>query len=307
MLISHIKNFFLNKTLIVISGPTGIGKTDLSIELAQMLDTVIISSDSRQLYKELKIGTAAPIENDLQKVKHYMIGNKSIYDYYSAGIYEAEVLEILEDVFKTKNTVILAGGSGMYIDAVCKGIDILPDVEPELREKLTKQYEEEGIESLRFDLKRLDPEHYKIVDLNNPKRILKALEVCIQTGKTYTSFLTEPNKKRQFNILKIGLERDREELYERINTRVDSMFDQGLIEEAEQFHKDKNLNALNTVAYKELFEYFEGKYDLEEAIRLIKRNSRRYAKRQITWFKRDNEITWFHPDEKEAIFNFIKK
>ncbi len=295
----------MNKTLIIILGPTGTGKTDISIELAQMLNTVIISSDSRQVYKELKIGTATPSENDLAKVKHYMITNKSIYDYYSAGIYELEVLEILEDIFKINNTAVLAGGSGMYIDAVCKGIDILPDVEPELREKLTKQYKEEGIESLRFDLKRLDPEHYKIVDLNNPKRMLKALEVCIQTGKTYTSFLTNPNKLRNFNIIKIGIERDREELYERINNRVDLMIKQGLIEEAKQFHKDKHLNALNTVGYKELFPYFEGVYDLEEAIRLIKRNSRRYAKRQITWFKRDKEITWFHPKDKQAVINFI--
>ena len=295
----------MNKTLIVISGPTGIGKTNISIELAQMLNTVIISSDSRQIYKELKIGTAAPSEADSAKVKHYMIANKSIYNYYSAGIYEAEVLEILKDIFKTKNTAILTGGSGMYIDAVCKGIDILPDVEPELREKLTKQYEKEGIESLRFDLKRLDPEHYKLVDLNNPKRILKALEVCIQTGKTYTSFLTNPNKQRNFNIIKISLETDREELYEKINNRVDLMIKQGLIEEAKQFHKDKNLNALNTVGYKELFPYFEGVYDLKEAIRLIKRNSRRYAKRQITWFKRDKDITWFHPKDKQGIIRFI--
>lgn len=295
----------MNKTLIVILGPTGIGKTDLSIELAQMLNSVIISSDSRQVYKELKIGTATPAKDDLAKVKHYMIGNKSIYDYYSAGIYEAEVLEILEDIFNTKNTAILAGGSGMYIDAVCKGIDLLPDADPKLRNSLVKQFENEGIESLRFNLQRLDPEHYKLVDLNNPKRILKALEVCIQTGKTYTSFLTEPNKKRNFNILKIGLETEREELYERINKRVDLMIEQGLIEEAKQFYKDRNLNALNTVGYKELFEHFEKKYDLEEAIRLIKRNSRRYAKRQITWFKRDDEINWFHPDDKEGIIRFI--
>lgn len=295
----------MNKTLIVILGPTGIGKTDLSIELAQMLDTVIISSDSRQVYKELKIGTATPAKDDLAKVKHYMIGNKSIYDYYSAGIYEAEVLEILEDIFNTKNTAILAGGSGMYIDAVCKGIDLLPDVDPKLRNSLVKQFENEGIESLRFNLQRLDPEHYKLVDLNNPKRILKALEVCIQTGKTYTSFLTKPNKKRYFNILKIGLEREREELYERINKRVDLMIEQGLIEEAKRFHKDKNLNALNTVGYKELFDHFEKKYDLKEAIRLIKRNSRRYAKRQITWFKRDEDITWFHPEDRQAVIKFI--
>jgi len=295
----------LKKNLIVILGPTGIGKTDISIELALLSDAVIISSDSRQVYKELKIGTAAPTEDELVKVKHYMIGNKSIYDYYSAGIYEGEVIQLLDEIFKTKNTAILAGGSGMYIDAVCKGIDRLPDADPELRTRLIKQLKDEGIESLRFDLQRLDPEHYKVVDLNNPKRILKALEVCKQTGKTYTSFLTDPNKKRNFNILKIGLEMLRDELYERINKRVDTMFANGLLEEAMKFHKDKNLNALNTVGYKELFEHFEGKYDIEEAKRLIKRNSRRYAKRQMTWFKRDSEIYWFHPKNKQEIFKFI--
>ena len=293
------------KTLIVIAGPTGIGKTDLSIELAQMLDTVIISSDSRQLYQELKIGTAAPTSEDLAKVKHYMVGNKSIYDYYSAGKYELEVLDILKDIFKDKDTALLVGGSGMYIDAVCKGIDALPDADPEIRKQLIEKYEKEGIESLRFDLQRLDPEHYKAVDLKNPKRILRAVEVCIQTGKTYTSFLTKPKKERDFNILKIGLERNRNELYDRINKRVDLMLEQGLIEEARRFHKDKHLNSLNTVGYKELFAYFDKEYDLEEAVRLIKRNSRRYAKRQMTWFKRDNDFRWFHPDDKIEITNFI--
>ena len=295
------------KTLIIITGPTGIGKTDLSIELAQMLGTYIISSDSRQIYKELKIGVARPSDEDLKKVRHFMIANKSIYDYYSAGKYELEALDILEDIFQRKNTALLVGGSGMYIDAVCKGIDALPDVEPEIRKQLTEKYENEGIESLRFDLKRLDPEHYEVVDLNNPKRLLRAVEVCIQTGKTYTSFLSNPDKKRDFNILKIGLERDRKELYERINKRVDLMIDEGLQEEAIQFLKDKDLNSLNTVGYKELFSYFEGKYDLKEAVRLIKRNSRRYAKRQITWFKRDKDYVWFHPDDKQAIFAFILK
>lgn len=295
----------MKKTLIVITGPTGIGKTDLSIELAQMLNTVIISSDSRQIYKELKIGVARPSEEDLVKVKHYMIANKSVCEYYSAGKFELEVLDILENVFKKKNTGLLVGGSGMYIDAVCKGIDNLPDADPEIRKRLTEKYEKEGIESLRFDLRRLDPEHYKIIDLNNPKRLLRAVEVCIQTGKTYTSFLSNSDKKRDFNILKIGLERDRKELYERINKRVDLMIEEGLLEEAKSFLKDKNLNSLNTVGYKELFPYFEGKYDLEEAVRLIKRNSRRYAKRQITWFKRDKDYNWFHPDDKQKIFQFI--
>ncbi|MCF6366487.1 MAG: tRNA (adenosine(37)-N6)-dimethylallyltransferase MiaA [Bacteroidales bacterium] len=297
----------LNKTLIVILGSTGIGKTNLSIELALMLNTVIISSDSRQIYKELKIGTAAPAKNDLAKAKHYMIGNKSIHDYYSAGIYELEVLKVLDNIFKTKNTAILAGGSGMYIDAVCKGIDIQPDIETEIRRQVIKQYETEGIESLRFDLKKFDPEHYKFVDLNNPQRIMKALEICIQTGKTYTSFLKNKKKNRDFNIIKIGLQRNREELYERINKRVDIMLEQGLVKEAKQFYKYKKLNSLNTVGYKELFAYFNGEHDLKEAIRLIKRNTRRYAKRQITWFKRDNEISWFHPDEKEKIISFVNE
>ena len=293
------------KSLIVITGPTGIGKTDLSIELAQMLNTVIISSDSRQIYKELKIGVARPSEKDLTKIKHYMIANKSVYDYYSAGKYELEVLDILKDIYKNKNTALLVGGSGMYIDAVCRGIDALPDADPEIRKNLTEKYEKEGIESLRFDLKRLDPEHYEVVDLNNPKRLLRAVEVCIQTGKTYTSFLTKPKKNRDFKIIKIGLEREREELYERINKRVDLMIEDGLLEEAKQFLKDKHLNSLNTVGYKELFPYFEGKYDLKEAVRLIKRNSRRYAKRQITWFKRDTDYKWFHHSEKQLIFDYI--
>lgn len=296
----------MKKTLIVILGPTGIGKTELSIELALMLKTVIISSDSRQVYKELKIGTAAPKDEDLQRVQHFMIGNKSIHHYYSAGIYEEEVLEILKGIFKTKDTAILAGGSGMYIDAVCKGIDYLPDVDQSLRSRLLNQFKDEGIESLRFDLQRLDPEHYKVVDLNNPKRILKALEVCIQTGKTYTSFLTKPDKERAFKIIKIGLEREREELYNRINQRVDILFEEGLEEEARRYFEFRGLNSLNTVGYKELFGYFEGKYDFEEAKRLIKRNSRRYAKRQMTWFKRDEEIKWFHPSEKDSIIEYIK-
>ncbi len=295
----------MKKTLIVITGATGIGKTDLSIELAQMLDTVIISSDSRQIYKERKIGVARPSEIDWARMKHYMIANKSVYDYYSAGKYELEVLDILKDIYKDKNTALLVGGSGMYIDAVCRGIDALPDADPEIRKNLTEKYEREGIKSLRFDLKRLDPEHYEVVDLNNPKRLLRAVEVCIQTGKTYTSFLTKLKKNRDFKIIKIGLEREREELYERINKRVDLMIEDGLLEEAKQFLKDKHLNSLNTVGYKELFPYFEGKYDLKEAVRLIKRNSRRYAKRQITWFKRDTDYKWFHPSEKQLIFDYI--
>jgi len=296
----------LIKTLIVIAGPTGIGKTELSIEIAKMLDTEIISADSRQIYKELKTGVARPSDKELAEVKHYMIACKSVYDYYSAGKYELEVIDILRNNFRNKKTAILTGGSGMYIDAVCKGIDALPDADPEIRKKLTEKYEKEGIESLRFDLQRLDPRHYKIADLNNPKRLLRAIEVCIQTGKTYSSFLTKSKKKRDFNILKIELVRERNELYERINDRVDLMFKQGLEEEAKSLFKIKHLNSLNTVGYKELFAYFEGKYDFNEAVRLIKRNTRRYAKRQISWFKRDKEYCRMHPDDKNKIFDFIK-
>ncbi len=296
----------MKKTLIVILGPTGIGKTDLSIEIAQFFNTVIVSSDSRQVYKELQIGTAPPSLDNLAKIKHYMIGNKSIFDYFSAGIYESEVLKLLNNIFKENDTALLVGGSGMYIDAVCKGIDIFPDIEPEIRKKVKEQYKNEGIESLRFDLKRLDNKHYNIVDLNNPNRVMKAIEVCIQTGKTYTSFLKKDKKKREFKILKIGLERERSELYERINKRVNLMLNEGLIDEAKKFYPNKDLNSLNTVGYKELFAHFDGEYDLDEAVRLIKRNSRRYAKRQITWFKRDNEIRWFNTENKKDIFAFLE-
>jgi len=294
------------KKLIVILGPTGIGKTELSIEIAKMLDTVIISSDSRQIYKELKIGTAAPSEKNLSEVKHYMIADKSIFDYYSAGKYELEVLRILDDIFAVKNNALLVGGSGMYIDAICNGIDDLPDVEPEIRKKLCKKYDTEGIESIRFDLKRLDPEFYAEVDLQNSKRILKALEVYMQTGKKYSSFRKNSKKTRYFDIIKIGINTEREILYEKINLRVDKMFEKGLLNEAKKFIAHQKLNSLKTVGYKELFPYFKGVYDLDEAKRLIKRNSRHYAKRQLTWFARDKDINWFKPDEKNEIFNFIK-
>lgn len=294
------------KTLIVILGPTGIGKTDLSIGIAQKFNTEIISSDSRQVYKELKIGTAVPTKDQLSKVKHHFIGNKSIYDYYNASMFELEVLDAMKELFKKTNQVVMTGGSGMYINAVCDGIDELPTIDLKLRNDLIKKYEEEGIESLRLQLKILDPISYERIDLKNPKRILKALEVSIQTGKPYSSFLTELKKERDFNILKIGLQREREELYERINIRVDQMVGEGLIEEAKIYYKDRQLNSLNTVGYKELFECFEGKITQEKAIELIKRNSRHYAKRQISWFSRDKEIVWFHPEKKENIIEFIK-
>ncbi|MFP4024896.1 MAG: tRNA (adenosine(37)-N6)-dimethylallyltransferase MiaA [Thiohalospira sp.] len=294
------------KTLIVILGPTGIGKTDLSIEIAREFGTEIISSDSRQIYKELKIGTAVPSDDQLNQVKHHFIGNKSIYDYYNASMFEFEVLDLLQELYNKYNQVVMAGGSGMYINAVCDGIDELPTIYKHLRDELIQKYQEEGIESLRIQLKMLDPESYQKIDLKNPKRILKALEVTIQTGKPYSSFLTQPKKQRPFNILKIGLQRNRDELYERINLRVGQMIEEGLVEEARKYFKDRHLNSLNTVGYKELFEHFEGKISLDKAIELIKRNSRHYAKRQMSWFNRDKDIHWFHPKEKKEIIDFIK-
>ena len=294
------------KKLIVILGPTGIGKTDLSILLAQKLNTEIISADSRQFFRELKIGTAVPDDKQLKAVKHHFIANKSIHDYYNASSFEFEVIDLLKNLFKEKNQVLMVGGSGMYINAVCWGIDDLPDIDMKIRTKLIKKYETEGIESLRFELKKLDPDYYAIADLKNPKRLLKALEITIQTGKPYSSFRTQSTKKRDFSILKIGLTMERDKLYKRIEQRVDNMIEEGLVEEAKQFLAYKQLNSLNTVGYKELFPYFEGEYSLERAIELIKRNSRRYAKRQLSWFNRDKEINWFHPDEREKILDFIQ-
>ena len=292
-------------TLIVIIGPTAIGKTELCIDLAESLNTQIISADSRQIYKELNVGTAKPGKEELERVPHHFIGTKSIHDYYTAGMFELDVLQLLEDLFNKHNQIIMTGGSGLYINAVCEGIDALPRVDPEIRNKLIEQYEKEGIQSLRHDLKKLDPDYYEMVDLKNPKRLLKALEITVMTGKPYSSFLTRPNKERPFNILKIGLNKDREELYEIINKRVDKMIDKGLLEEAKELYKHKGLNALNTVGYKELFEYFDGNITYKRAIELIKRNTRHYAKRQLTWFSKDEEIKWFHPDDKEKIREYI--
>lgn len=292
-------------TLIVIVGPTGIGKTNLGIYLAQKLDTEIISADSRQFYKELKIGTAVPTDDELKLVKHHFIANKSIHDYYNASSFEFEVIDLLATLFKEKKQIILLGGSGMYIDAVCRGIDDLPEIDMKIRNKLINKYEKEGIESLRFELKRLDPEYYAIADLKNHKRLLKALEISMMTGQPYSVFRKKITKKRDFSTIKIGLNMGRDALYQGINQRVDKMIGEGLVEEAREFHRYKSLNSLNTVGYKELFPYFENEYPLERAIELIKRNSRRYAKRQLSWFNRDKEINWFKPDEKEKIFNFV--
>lgn len=294
-------------TLIVIVGPTGIGKTDLGIYLAKKLDTEIISADSRQFYKELKIGTAVPDAVKLKEVKHHFIGNKSIHDYYNASSFEFEVIDLLTTLFKEKKQLILLGGSGMYVDAVCHGIDELPEIDMEIRNQLIEKYKTEGIENLRFELKKLDPDYYAVADLRNHKRLLKALEITMMTGQPYSTFRKKIIKKRNFSILKIGLNMERNALYQRIDQRVDKMITDGLVEEAKQFLEYKNMNSLNTVGYKELFPYLEGEYSLERAVELIKRNSRRYAKRQLSWFNRDKEIKWFNPSEKEKFFSFVNK
>jgi len=296
----------MEKTLIVLLGPTGVGKSDISIRLAQYFHTEIISSDSRQVYRELSIGTAVPPLTDQQKVKHHLIHSHSIHEYYSASHFEDDVLKILQQLFKEKNIAIMTGGSMLYIDAVCNGMDNLPDADQRLRAQLTRDFEEKGIEHLRLQLEQLDPDYYAIVDLKNPKRILHALEVCLTTGKPYSSFLTKSKKERPFNIIKIGLNIEREKLYERINRRVDQMMGKGLEKEALGVYSLKHLNSLNTVGYKELFTFFDGAGSKEEAIELIKRNSRHYARRQLTWFRRDQEINWFLPEQEEEIIQFIK-
>lgn len=294
------------KTLIVLIGPTGVGKTDLSIKIAEKYGSPIISADSRQLYSDLKIGTAAPTEEYLKKVKHYFVGTLKLTDYYSAAQYESEVISLLEELFKSNNTILLTGGSMMYIDAICKGIDDIPTVDSETRQMMMEKYEKEGLDRLCAELKLLDPEYYSTVDLKNPKRVIHALEICYMTGKTYTSFRTGNKKQRPFDIIKIGLCRDREELYERINKRVDIMIKEGLVDEVKSVYEYRNLNSLNTVGYKEIIQYLEGNCTLEFAIEKIKQNSRIYSRKQMTWFKRDNDITWFHPDKEEEIMEFIE-
>ncbi len=293
-------------TLIVILGPTGIGKSNLSIDLAKEFQTEILSCDSRQMYRELKIGTAVPEPIQLATVQHHFIGNLSIHDYYNASEFEVQALQVLERIFQQSNYALLVGGSGLYIDALIKGIDELPGINNQVRENLKHRLKVEGLESLTTELQNIDPEYYKTVDLNNSKRIVKALEVFYVSGKPYSTFRMQQIKKRHFAIIQIGLQMDREELYRRINQRVDKMLEAGLVEEARQFFNYRNLNALNTVGYKELFGHFNGEYDMEEAVRLIKRNSRRYAKRQITWWNRDKSIHWFHPTQKKEIIEFIK-
>lgn len=297
----------MSKTLIVILGPTGVGKTDLSIRIAKHFNTEISSSDSRQVYKEMRIGTAVPEEYQLTAVKHHFIHTHSIHDYFSSWECEKQTLTLLENLYKEKDQMLLVGGSMMYIDAVCNGIDEIPTIDPQLRKEVMEQYEKEGLEHMRMQLKQLDPIFYNQVDLKNAKRVIHAVEVCLMSGKPYSELRTNSKKHRDFNIVKIGLNRDRTELYDRINRRVDIMIKEGLIEEAKSVFEFRHYNSLNTVGYKELFEHFEGKISLEEAIELIKRNSRRYAKRQLSWFRRDDEIQWFHPDQEQEILEYLEE
>ena len=292
-------------TLVVLIGPTGVGKTELSLRLAERLKTCIISADSRQLYADLPIGTAAPTADQLARVRHYLVGTLKLTDYYSAARYEEEVIKLLETLFQTNDTVILTGGSMMYIDAVCKGIDDIPTVDEETRSMLLERYETEGLEVLCNELRLMDPDYYRIVDQKNHKRVIHALEICYMTGRTYTSFRTNQPKERPFRILKIGLTRPREELYERINQRVVQMVEQGLVEEARQVMPHRSLNSLNTVGYKEMFRYLDGEWTLDMAIDKIQQNTRIYSRKQMTWFKRDKEIRWFHPDDETAIADYL--
>lgn len=293
------------KTLIVITGPTAVGKTQLCIDIARHFDIPIINADSRQIYKELSIGTAKPSAEELKQVKHYFVGTLSLHDYYSASLFESQVIELLDILFKTSDYALMTGGSMMYIDAVCDGIDDIPTVDEKTRATMKQRLKEEGLGKLCEELKRLDPEYYEIVDRQNPKRIVHALEICTMTGCTYTSFRKREKKNRPFQIIKIGLNREREELYQRINVRVDHMMQKGLLKEAENVYMLRDLNALNTVGYKEIFEYFNGRWSLEEAVERIKGNTRRYARKQLTWYKKDPEIRWFHPDHQKEIIDYI--
>lgn len=294
-------------TLIVLVGPTGVGKTDLSISLAKHLGSPIISSDSRQFYKELLIGTAPPPPQQLSEVKHYFIHSRSITDDYTSGKFELDALSLISELFKTHNRLLMIGGSGLYIDAVCQGIDAIPGTDDKLRADLTQRLKYEGLSALQQELQQLDPHTYSEIDINNPQRVVRALEVCIGSGQRYSDLKQTKAKKRDFNVVKIGLNRDREELYERINLRVDKMLEEGLLEEVRKLYPQRHLNALKTVGYKELFDYLDGNITLEAAVELIKRNSRRYAKRQLTWFARYKDIHWFHPDDVEGVIANIDK
>ena len=294
-----------NKFLIVILGPTAVGKTAAAIDIAKDLGTEIISADSRQFFREMSIGTAKPTEQELRSVKHHFINSLSVTDEYNVGMFERDALKVLDKIFEKKNTAVMAGGSGLYINAVCDGFDEVPEADKEIRANITEMYKREGIEYLRSTLKKLDEEHYRKVDIKNPHRLIRAIEVCMTTGKPYSELRKGEKKKRNFTSVKIGLNMDREKLYQRINERVDEMMKAGLLEEVRSVAKHKNLNSLQTVGYKELFDHLDDKTDLARAVELIKQNTRNFAKRQMTWFRKDKNIKWFDAHEKEKIISYI--
>ncbi len=291
--------------LVTIVGPTAVGKTAVAIAMAKYFNTEIISADSRQFYREMKIGTAIPSAEQLAAVRHHFIGNRSVQEYYNASMYEYEVLALLDGLFDRYDVIIMAGGSGMYIDAVCNGIDDFPAVNALVRENLKSAFQQKGIDWLRSQLKESDPAYYSQVDLSNPKRLLKALEIITMTGRPYSSFLTRQKKERDFGIIQTGLNIERKQLYENINLRVENMIRKGLVEEAKALHPFRKLNALETVGYKEIFDHLEGKTSLKEAIDLIKRHSRQYARRQLTWFRKNKHVRWYSPDEPDAMIGYI--
>lgn len=293
------------KTLFVIVGPTGVGKTSLCLKVAEHLNTVIINADSRQVFKEIPVGTAAPTKDERKSIRHFFVGNLHINEYYNASKYEQDVLKLLNILFKYKDNVIMSGGSMMYVDAVCKGIDDIPSVDDNIRKTLQERFDKEGLSGISKELALLDPDYYAIVDKNNHKRIIHALEICLSTGKPYSSFRKNTTKERPFRIIKIGLNMDRQRLYERIDLRVEQMIHDGLIQEALNVYEYKDLNALNTVGYKETFEYLDGLCTLDNAIFRIKSNTHKYCRKQLTWFRRDPNMHWFSPDNIEEIINYI--
>ncbi|WP_316736362.1 tRNA (adenosine(37)-N6)-dimethylallyltransferase MiaA [Pedobacter aquatilis] len=297
----------ISKTLVVIVGPTAIGKTALAIQVAQYFKTEIISADSRQFFKEMEIGTAKPDAEELKAAKHHFINSHTVKELFSTGDFELSALEVIEEIFKNHNIAIMVGGSGLYINAVINGLDEMPEIDMEIRSKLNHQFETEGLESIQKQLEEYDPEYFEKVDQNNPQRMIRGLEVFLSTGKKLSSMLSATKKVRPFNIIKIGLNTDRAILYNRINERVDKMIDAGLLKEVESLIEFRNLNALNTVGYSEVFDYLDKKISLEEAIASIKQNTRRFAKRQLTWFRRDEEISWFEPNQTEAVINLINQ
>jgi len=292
-------------TLIVVLGPTGVGKSNISVQLAKHYHSEIISADSRQFFQELSIGTAVPSPDELKIVPHHFIQNKSIHDYYNVSEYEAETLQLISALFAKVNPIILAGGSMLYVDTICNGIDDIPTVDPEIREDVIQWYEKNGIDELRERLLEIDPEYYQVADLNNPKRLLHAVEIHQMTGMPFTSFRKKTVKERPFRIIKVGINQDRKVLYDRINERVLRMMDAGLLEEAKSVYPYRNLNSLNTVGYKELFLHLDGDITLAEAVDLIQRNTRKYARKQLTWFRRDRQIEWFEPEQIQEIIDYV--